>query len=155
MVRSLTIKDEKHCGHALTRFTDTCYLTNRDQNGPFDWRDEGAPPVARLRSAWSGIQLDVFTDQEAFQVYSCGGMNGSIALKETQGLYNSSVPRTIPQHGCVVMEVEDWIDAINQPEWGRSKKNIFGPSDDPYVLQATYKFSLNSTAIGLLGPGSG
>jgi len=43
----------------------------------------------------------------------------------------------------MVMEVEDWIDAINQPEWQREKKNIFGPGDDPYVLQATYKFSLN------------
>lgn len=47
------------------------------------------------------------------------------------------------KYGCMVMEVEDWIDAINQPEWQREKKNIFGPGDDPYVLQATYKFSLN------------
>jgi aldose 1-epimerase len=53
------------------------------------------------------------------------------------------------------MEVEDWIDAINQPEWGRSKKQIYGPGDDPYVLQASYQFSLNSTAVGLNGPGSG
>jgi aldose 1-epimerase len=66
-----------------------------------------------LRSAWSGIQVDVFTDQEAFQIYSCGGQNGSMALKETQGLFNvSERPRTIPQYGCIVMEVEDWIDGI-------------------------------------------
>jgi len=43
------------------------------------------------------------------------------------------------------MEVEDWIDAINQPEWQRSKKNIFGPDDDPYVLEAIYSFSVNKT----------
>lgn len=49
------------------------------------------------------------------------------------------------QYGCVVMEVEDWIDAINQPEWQRSRRNIFGPGDDPYVLEATYNFSLNKT----------
>jgi aldose 1-epimerase len=46
----------------------------------------------------------------------------------------------------MVMEVEDWIDAINQPEWQREKRNIFGPGDDPYVLQATYKFSVNTEA---------
>lgn len=116
--------------------TDTCYLTNRE--GPYDWRAEGVPPVARLRSAWSGIQVDVFTDQEAFQVYSCGGQNGSMALKETQGLFNvSDRPRTIPQYGCIVMEVEDWIDAINQPEWGRQDKQIYSPGGDPYVLQAS------------------
>ena len=46
------------------------------------------------------------------------------------------------------MEVEDWIDAINQPEWQRSKRQIFGPGDDPYVLEAVYKFSLNATLAG-------
>jgi aldose 1-epimerase len=44
------------------------------------------------------------------------------------------------------MEVEDWIDAINQPEWQRSSKQIFGPGDDPYILQAKYIFSINKTA---------
>jgi aldose 1-epimerase len=132
--------------------TDTCYLTNRP--AAYDWRV--GLPVARLRSAWSGIQLDIYSDQEAFQVYSCGGQNGSMALKSTQGLFDQADrPRTIQQYGCLVLEVEDWIDAINQPEWGRDKKNIFGPGDDPYVLQASYRFSLNSTAVGLAGEGSG
>jgi len=142
-----------NCGYNCTGY-DTCYLTNREADGPYDWREKG--PVARLRSAWSGIQVDVFTDQDAFQVYSCGGQNGSMALKSTQGLFD--VPgreRTIQQYGCIVMEVEDYIDGINQPEWGRGKKQIYGPGDDPYVLQASYKFSLNSTAVGLLGEGSG
>lgn len=43
------------------------------------------------------------------------------------------------------MEVEDWIGAINHPEWQREKKQIFGPGDDPYVLEAVYKFSVNKT----------
>ncbi|KAH6682792.1 aldose 1-epimeras-like protein [Halenospora varia] len=140
-----------NCGNNCTGY-DTCYLTNR--LSPYDWRTSG--PVARLRSAWSGIQVDVFTDQDAFQIYSCGGQNGSMALKSTQGLHGvQGRERTIPQYGCIVMEVEDWIDGINQPEWGRDKKQIFGPGDDPYVLQASYRFSLNGTAVGLLGPGSG
>lgn len=140
-----------NCGENCTGY-DTCYLTNRDP--PSDWRV--GLPVARLRSAWSGIQLDIWTDQEAFQVYSCGGQNGSMALKSTQGLLNvSDRPRTIPQYGCLVLEVEDWIDAINQPEWKRDSKQIFQPGGDPYVLQAKYVFSLNETDIGLNGAGSG
>lgn len=47
------------------------------------------------------------------------------------------------------MEVEDWVDAINQPEWQRSKKQIYGPSDDPYVLRAKYVFSANKKHHGL------
>lgn len=65
---------------------------------------------------------------------------GSLALKSTQGTESR---RTVPQYGCVVMEVQDWIDAINQPAWQRNVKQIFGPGDDPYVLQAIYKFSVN------------
>ncbi|RDW82382.1 galactose mutarotase-like protein [Coleophoma cylindrospora] len=141
------------CGFNCTGY-DTCYLTNRDQAGPFDWKTSG--PVATLRSAWSGIQVDVHTDQEAFQVYTCSGQNGSMALKSTQGFFDDpSRPRVIEKYSCIVMEVEDWIDAINQPEWGRSSKQIYEPGGDPYVLQARYEFSINTTAVGLLGPGSG
>lgn len=131
-----------NCGFNCTGY-DTCYLVNRDQNGPYDWREDGGF-VAQLASPWSGITVDVYSDQDAFQVYSCNGQNGSMALKSTQGILDDpDFPRTIPKYGCVVMEVEDWIDAINQPEWQREKKNIFGPGDDPYVLQASYRFSVN------------
>ncbi|KKY32198.1 putative aldose 1-epimerase [Diaporthe ampelina] len=131
-----------NCGFNCTGY-DTCYLVNRAQNGPYDWRADGGF-VAQLASPWSGISVDIYTDQDAFQVYSCNGQNGSIALKSTQGILDDpDFPRTIPKYGCVVMEVEDWVDAINQPEWQRSKKQIFGPGDDPYVLQASYRFSVN------------
>ncbi|KAL7936024.1 diphthamide biosynthesis protein 1 [Trichoderma chlorosporum] len=116
-----------NCGNNCTGF-DTCYLVNRDALQPFDWKTEG--PVASLSSAWSGIHLDVYSDQTAFQVYSCNSQNGTLALKKTQGLHNNKkFPRTIPQYGCLVMEVEDWIDGINNPEWGR--KQIWGPDDGP------------------------
>ncbi|KAI1139989.1 galactose mutarotase-like protein [Hypoxylon sp. FL0543] len=134
-----------NCGFNCTGY-DTCWLINRSQDGPYDWRAEGGF-VARLQSAWSGIQVDVYTDQEAFQMYSCNGQNATMPLKTSQGLFNNSdFPRTIPQHGCLVMEVEDWIDAINHPEWQREKKQIYGPGGDPYVLQASYVFSINDTA---------
>ncbi len=81
---------------------DNCWLVNREQRGSYDWRTDGF--VASLHSAWSGIQLEVYSDQEAFQMYSCNGQDGSMALKKTQGLFdNSKFPRTIPKYGCVVL----------------------------------------------------
>jgi aldose 1-epimerase len=68
---------------------------------------------------------------------------GTQALKKTQGFFNdASKPRVVPKYGCVVMEVEDWIDGINQPEWGRQKKQIFGPGDKPYSLEGFHRFSV-------------
>jgi hypothetical protein len=71
-----------NCGYNCTGY-DNCYAVNRDQNGPFDWRNSG--PVASLSSAWSGIKLDIYTDQEAFQMYSCGGQNGMFTCKVLKG----------------------------------------------------------------------
>ena len=48
----------------------------------------------------------------------------------------------VDKYGCVVLEVEDWIDGINNPEWGRDNLQIFGPGDSPCLLEATYAFSL-------------
>ncbi|KAJ3341133.1 hypothetical protein HDU93_005542 [Gonapodya sp. JEL0774] len=130
---------KNNCGLNCTGY-DNCWLVTRES--PYDWKDSY---VARLQSAWSGIQVDVYSDQEAMQMYSCNFQNGSVALKKTQGLFdNPQFPRTIPKYGCVVLEVQDWIDAINHPEWGRQGKHIFGPGDDPYVLQGSYRFSVNA-----------
>jgi len=131
-----------NCGYNCTGY-DNCWLVTREK--PFDWQRDS--PVARLQSAWSGIQLDIYSDQEAFQMYSCNFQDGTMALKSTQGLYdNPKFPRTIPKYGCVVMEVQDWIDGINNPQWQRGSRQIIEPGGDPYVVQASYRFSINSTA---------
>ncbi|KAK5699044.1 hypothetical protein LTR97_006693 [Elasticomyces elasticus] len=133
-----------NCGYNCSGY-DNCYVLNREAQGPYNWRQG---PVATLASPFSGIQVDVFTDQDAFQVYSCNNMNGTFALKKTQGFFNNaSHPRVVNKYGCVVLEVEDWIDGINHPEWRRKNRQIFGPGDDAYVLEATYKFSLNHTLV--------
>ncbi len=132
------------CQLTMPLCLDNCYIVDQERDGAYDWRKDGL--IVRLQSAWSGIQLDLYSDQEALQLYSCNGQNGSITLKKTQGLFdNAKFPRTIPQYGCVVLEVQDWIDAINQPEWQRSRKQIYGPGDDPYIVQASYRFSINGT----------
>jgi aldose 1-epimerase len=47
----------------------------------------------------------------------------------------------VQKNGCVVMEVQDWIAAINVPEWQRESKQIFGPNSKTYTLEADYVFS--------------
>lgn len=65
-----------NCGTGCRGY-DNCWLVNREQNGPYNWRQEG--PVASIASAYTGITVDVFTEQQAFQVYSCNGMNGPLS----------------------------------------------------------------------------
>ncbi|EUC35197.1 hypothetical protein COCCADRAFT_91505 [Bipolaris zeicola 26-R-13] len=125
-----------NCGFNCTGY-DNCYLVNRSPAEALDWRNSG--PVASLASEWSGIKLDIYSDQPAFQMYSCPGQDGTLPIKSTQGAEGGS--RFVPKYGCVVMEVQDWIDAINQPEWQREKYQIFGPDSAPYTLEAAYVFS--------------
>jgi aldose 1-epimerase len=65
-----------------------------------------------------------------------------LPIKSTQGI--AGRPPVVEQYGCVVMEVQDYIDAINQPEWQREKRQIFGPDDPAYTLEANYVFSTTS-----------
>ncbi|KAK4152030.1 galactose mutarotase-like domain-containing protein [Chaetomidium leptoderma] len=149
-----------NCGFNCTGY-DNCWLVNRP--GPHDWRADGGF-VASLSSAWSGIKLDVYSDQDAFQMYSCNGQDGSFPLKASQGVGRQhgggpagggpharhagpgadgdKTSRTVPKYGCVVLEVQDYIDGINHPEWGRLDKQVFGPGGDPYVLQVSHRFSV-------------
>ncbi|KAF2749848.1 galactose mutarotase-like protein [Sporormia fimetaria CBS 119925] len=128
-----------NCGTNCTGY-DNCFLVNRAQNGPYDWRT--SDPIASVWSDFSGIKLDIYTDQDAFQVYSCGFQNGTLPIKSSQGLEGRR--RVVEKYGCIVLEVQDWIDGINHPEWGREKRQVFGPGDEPYVLEATYVFSVDS-----------
>jgi len=63
------------CGYNCTGY-DNAYLVNRAAGGPYDWREKG--PVAQLASPFSGIQLDIYSDQDAFQLYTCNTMNGML-----------------------------------------------------------------------------
>ncbi|RKF60535.1 putative aldose 1-epimerase [Golovinomyces cichoracearum] len=128
-----------NCGYGCTGY-DTCFINNlRNLSLTENWSNN-LLPVAQIQSSWSGIQLDVFTNQDAIQIYSCNGQNGSVTLKSTQGTPDE---RFIQQYGCIVLEPQDWIDGINHPNWGR--KQIWGPEDDDiYTLEASYRFSLIS-----------
>lgn len=127
-----------NCGQKCHGY-DNCYLINRDAGKQMGWwMDKG--PVATLRSKWSHIRLNVYTDQSAVQLYTCNSMDGTLPLKTSQGLKNNyKRPRVVEKYGCVGLEFEDWVGGINNPEWGRQPKQQFGPGDAPYVLQAAYE----------------
>ncbi|KAK3491008.1 galactose mutarotase-like protein, partial [Neurospora hispaniola] len=129
---------EGNCGTGCTGY-DNCYIHSLRSPSFDDWR-QPSQMVARLSSPHSGIKLEVYSDQDAFQMYSCNQQKGDVPLKWTQG---TDERRTIPKYGCVVLEVQDWIDGINHPEWGRTQKQVFAPGGDPYVLQARYVFGVN------------
>jgi aldose 1-epimerase len=72
-------------------------------------------------------------------------------LKQTQGLPANVRPRTVPQYGCVVMEVQDYIDAVNNPSWQRDPRIAIGPKDtSPYMFEAQYAFTTRPVPPGLL-----
>lgn len=128
------------CGSGCTGY-DTCFLVDR----PSHAAQNSLVPAARLSSKKTGISLDVATNQAALQIYSCGGQDGSIATKKSQAKRNKAQDGKegathINQYACVVIETEDWIDGINNPEWGRLPYQVFGPDDGPVVNWATYQF---------------
>ncbi|KAK5175428.1 uncharacterized protein LTR77_000567 [Saxophila tyrrhenica] len=118
---------EGACGTGCKGY-DTCFIFSGSVGcDDGNWRERA---VATLKSPWSGCQMDVYTNQQALQVYSCNNMNGTFPLMETQGFFEDAErPRTVQKYGCVVLEVEDWIDGINHPGWGREGRQVFGPGE--------------------------
>ena len=101
----------------------------------------------KVLSMWSdttGIQLDVSTNQQGLQIYTCNGQDGTIPVKQSQQDRNngsSDAAAYVEKYGCVVVEPQAWIDGINHPEWGVDKYEIFSPETGPSVWYANYDFS--------------
>ncbi|KAJ5135240.1 uncharacterized protein N7515_004518 [Penicillium bovifimosum] len=128
------------CGAGCTGY-DTCFLVDRPPTSAPNSFDT----VLHAESSTTGISLDVATNQAAVQIYTCDGQDGTIATKESQAKRNKAETghagaSVVNQYGCFVIETEDWIDGINNPEWGRVPYQVFGPEDGPAVNWATYQF---------------
>ncbi|TFY53728.1 hypothetical protein EVJ58_g9288 [Rhodofomes roseus] len=115
------------CGTGCTGY-DTCFV--RDHNGT------DSTLALELYSPASGIKLSISSEQHAIQLYSCDGLDGTIPAKASQGGLDGVV---YSQYSCAVLEMEEVIDAINNPEWGID--SIYGP-DRPYTWSATYNFTI-------------
>ncbi|KAH8082172.1 galactose mutarotase-like protein [Filobasidium floriforme] len=100
------------------------------------WRNNASisdnTTVLEASSPNSGIKMSVATNQEAIQVYTCGGQNGTIPVKKSQG------SGFYEKNSCMVVEMEGVIDAINNPEWDIDQ--WYSP-ERPYEWRATYTFS--------------
>ena len=112
-------------------------------------------------SSITGIQLDVSTNQQGLQLYTCNGQNGTIPVKQSQQDRNSgdsNAAAYVEKYGCLVIETQAWIDGISKfafplilninltkdadhPEWGVTDFEIFSPTTGPAINYATYDFS--------------
>lgn len=130
------------CGNGCTGY-DNAFILDRP-------RGTGAEaanfPVLSLWSMSTGIRMDVSTNQQGLQIYSCNGQNGTIPVKPSQIERNSQVygkgAKFVEKYGCLVVETQGWIDGVNHPEWGSSDYWIYSPETGPAVNHATYDFSV-------------
>lgn len=76
--------------------------------------------VLTLASNTTGIRMDVRTNQQSLQIYSCNGQNGSIPVKKSQQ-HGNGTTTFVEKYGCVVIETQQWIDGVNHPEWGQDQ----------------------------------
>jgi aldose 1-epimerase len=112
---------------------DSCFIMSQGHE-----RDE---TIFTMTSPETGISMSIKSDQDAIQVYTCDGVSsptkGSIPRKRVHG-GDGTLDKIYENHSCVVVEMEDYIDGINNPEWGRNQ--IYSP-ERPYQWRAEYQFS--------------
>lgn len=108
---------------------------------------DSAKPAIELYSPQSGIKVSVTSDQPAIQVYTCSGVSsptkGSLPRKRTHG-GDGTLAQIYENHSCIVLEMEEWIDGINHPEWNRTQ--IYEPNGQPYIWNADYTCELARAA---------
>ncbi|KAK3725873.1 hypothetical protein LTR37_000021 [Vermiconidia calcicola] len=124
------------CGTGCTGYDNGFILDKPRYVSPEDPNVE----VLRMSSPSTGIQMSLETNMQGIQIYSCVGQNGSIRLKEDQ--QHGDETAFLEQSGCVVVEAQDWIDGINNPQWGRQQWQIFSPTTLPAVNYQKYTFSV-------------
>ena len=127
------------CGTGCTG-VDNAFILDR----PVGSGDTSMIPGVSMWSSTTGIRMDVGTNQQGMQVYTCNGQNGTIAVRQSVQDANSGIDGAateIQQHGCVVVEPQAWIDGINHPEWGVDKYEIFSPETPPFMEFTTFDFS--------------
>lgn len=128
------------CGYNCTGYDNAFILDRPRGTGP----EASNFPVLSLWSNNTGIRMDVSTNQQSLQIYSCNGQNGTIPVRQSQQQRNGNMTgaaKFVNKYGCMVIETQGWIDGVNHPEWGMSDYWIYGPETGPAVNFATYDFS--------------
>ncbi|KAF6239301.1 hypothetical protein HO173_002563 [Letharia columbiana] len=124
------------CGFNCTGY-DNAFILDRPRYSSPEATDIS---VLTMYSSVTGIQLDVYTNQQSLQLYACDNLNGTIPVKMSQQHGNST--SYVPKFGCLVIETQQWIDGINNPQWGQDQYQIYTPTTQPAVNFAQYDFSI-------------
>ena len=95
-----------------------------------------------MSSKVTGIQLDIKTNQQSLQIYTCDNMKGTIPVKKSQEHSTNGSTTYVPKYGCIVIETQQWIDGINHPEWGQNQYQIYTVGSEPAVVYAQHDFSI-------------
>jgi aldose 1-epimerase len=96
--------------------------------------------VLTMISPETGIKLDVKTNQNNVQIYSCNNLDGMIVAKSDQ--QHGGGRTTYGKYACVALEPQQWIDGINHPEWGQEEWQIYRTTTGPAVHLSSYEFSV-------------
>jgi aldose 1-epimerase len=129
------IANAKACGYGCVGY-DNAFILDRPRYSAPEARDL---TVLTLSSPKTGITMDVRTNQQSLQIYSCVGQNGTIPVKQSQQ-HGGAEKTFVNKYGCLVIETQQWIDGINNPQWGQSEYQIYTPESGPAVVWAEYEF---------------
>ena len=127
------------CGFNCTG-VDTCFIIDRPASSA---REDTAVKVLELRSERSGIRFDLFTDQTAVVVYTCNQLEGTIPLKRSQQHGPNGETQYAQIHGCVAIETQGWVDALNHPEWGQRDYQVFEKGGRASTMLVRYVFGVD------------
>ncbi len=129
------------CGLGCTGY-DNAFILDRPRYSAPESTDMS---VLTMSSNVTGIQLDIRTNQQSLQIYTCDNLNGTIPVKQSQQHSSNGSTTYVPQFGCVVIETQQWIDGINNPQWGQDQYQIYTVDSEPAVVFAQYDFSIVSS----------
>lgn len=119
----------QECGTNCTGYDNAWVITDPNPN----------EKTLIVYSPVTGIELSINTDQVAYQFYSCVTMDGTIPVKTTQA--NGS-HKFVEQYGCFVLEAENYIDGINNPQWGEQYTGLV-KAGEKYKQNTVYSFSIH------------
>jgi aldose 1-epimerase len=125
-----------NCGTGCTGYDNAFIIDRPISSGP----ESTDITLLSMSSPSTGIRLDVRTNQRSLQIYSCNGLNGTIEAKSSQ--QHGKDTTGYDQFSCIVIETQQWIDGINNPQWGQDDYQIFTNATQPAVNFATYDFSI-------------
>lgn len=90
------IEDAHQCGNNCTGYDNAFIIDRPRYSGP----ESTDLVVLTMESPVTGIRMDLRTNQESLQIYSCIGQNGTLPVKASQE-HGGSTKTYVEKFGCV------------------------------------------------------